>query len=187
MPSSACPRPPRHSPPFPTRRSSDLTGHAPCFNCLYLYGPTGARLGTYRRTTPPGPWIYEGGRFWDFKYQEADELPVFDTEFGKLGLRSEEHTSELQSPDHLVCRLLLALAPPATLPLSLHDALPISPGTPPASTVSTSTGRRARGSGRTGARRRRAPGSTRAGGSGTSSTRRRTSCPCSTPSSASSA
>src|SRR5258708_27492670 len=26
---------------------------------------------------------------------------------GGLGLRSEEHTSELQSPDHLVCRLLL--------------------------------------------------------------------------------
>src|SRR5258708_22962193 len=26
---------------------------------------------------------------------------------GKLPLRSEEHTSELQSPDHLVCRLLL--------------------------------------------------------------------------------
>src|SRR5258708_10364034 len=25
----------------------------------------------------------------------------------RLGLRSEEHTSELQSPDHLVCRLLL--------------------------------------------------------------------------------
>src|SRR5258708_27011017 len=27
--------------------------------------------------------------------------------FGQLLLRSEEHTSELQSPDHLVCRLLL--------------------------------------------------------------------------------
>src|SRR5258708_10591626 len=26
----------------------------------------------------------------------------------RLGVRSEEHTSELQSPDHLVCRLLLA-------------------------------------------------------------------------------
>src|SRR5438552_6569387 len=26
---------------------------------------------------------------------------------GERGLRSEEHTSELQSPDHLVCRLLL--------------------------------------------------------------------------------
>src|SRR5258708_30740612 len=24
-----------------------------------------------------------------------------------MGIRSEEHTSELQSPDHLVCRLLL--------------------------------------------------------------------------------
>src|SRR5258708_17358689 len=27
--------------------------------------------------------------------------------FGKTSTRSEEHTSELQSPDHLVCRLLL--------------------------------------------------------------------------------
>src|SRR5207244_13062234 len=27
--------------------------------------------------------------------------------FRHLGYRSEEHTSELQSPDHLVCRLLL--------------------------------------------------------------------------------
>src|SRR5215216_7335169 len=26
---------------------------------------------------------------------------------GRAGRRSEEHTSELQSPDHLVCRLLL--------------------------------------------------------------------------------
>src|SRR5258708_22652578 len=26
---------------------------------------------------------------------------------GSIGTRSEEHTSELQSPDHLVCRLLL--------------------------------------------------------------------------------
>src|SRR5690348_5764540 len=64
-----------------------------------------------------------------------------------MGYRSEEHTSELQSPVHLVCRLLLekkkkqtshrlyssALItfffndPPPTeiYPLSLHDALPI--------------------------------------------------------------
>src|SRR5258708_31487569 len=32
-----------------------------------------------------------------------DHLPAADTEKA----RSEEHTSELQSPDHLVCRLLL--------------------------------------------------------------------------------
>src|SRR5258708_21713502 len=29
------------------------------------------------------------------------------TGVGTMGIRSEEHTSELQSPDHLVCRLLL--------------------------------------------------------------------------------
>src|SRR5690348_10133504 len=39
--------------------------------------------------------------------------------------RSEEHTSELQSPVHLVCRLLLDAATPEFYTLSLHDALPI--------------------------------------------------------------
>src|ERR1035441_331863 len=41
--------------------------------------------------------------------------------------RSEEHTSELQSLRHLVCRLLLYNAPATTeiYTLSLHDALPI--------------------------------------------------------------
>src|SRR5438552_7468275 len=34
------------------------------------------------------------------RVDEAGELVA-------LGVRSEEHTSELQSPDHLVCRLLL--------------------------------------------------------------------------------
>src|SRR4051794_1960349 len=63
-----------------------------------------------------------------------------------LRRRSEEHTSELQSPVHLVCRLLLekkktctrsppptpsffflnAAATPEIYTLSLHDALPIS-------------------------------------------------------------
>jgi len=75
----------------------DDTGHAPCYNGLYLYGPTGERIGTYWRTTPRGPWIYDGGVFWDFKYQEADELPVFDTEFGKVGILmcSEVYVPEL--------------------------------------------------------------------------------------------
>src|SRR5436305_2109945 len=41
--------------------------------------------------------------------------------------RSEEHTSELQSRPHLVCRLLLAKSTPHAVlyTLSLHDALPI--------------------------------------------------------------
>src|SRR5258708_18540237 len=39
----------------------------------------------------------------------AERLPVLrqPRRDGKAVLRSEEHTSELQSPDHLVCRLLL--------------------------------------------------------------------------------
>src|SRR5690554_6675245 len=41
--------------------------------------------------------------------------------------RSEEHTSELQSRPHLVCRLLIenATATSELYTLSLHDALPI--------------------------------------------------------------
>src|SRR5258708_11220390 len=33
--------------------------------------------------------------------------PVTTSEISLSTIRSEEHTSELQSPDHLVCRLLL--------------------------------------------------------------------------------
>src|SRR5688500_7528319 len=39
--------------------------------------------------------------------------------------RSEEHTSELQSPCNLVCRLLLAVTATGTHTPALHDALPI--------------------------------------------------------------
>src|SRR5207244_13433548 len=40
----------------------------------------------------------------------GDPEPVSPAEPGQLGRRrSEEHTSELQSPDHLVCRLLLEI------------------------------------------------------------------------------
>src|SRR6266478_2557613 len=53
-------------------------------------------------------------------------------------VRSDEHTSELQSQSNLVCRLLLEKQPrhpflfndpppPQIHPLSLHDALPIFP------------------------------------------------------------
>src|ERR1035441_9090023 len=40
--------------------------------------------------------------------------------------RSEEHTSELQSLRHLVCRLVNDTATTEIYTLSLHDALPIS-------------------------------------------------------------
>src|SRR5258708_29604204 len=39
--------------------------------------------------------------------QAFDRIDHEDDHVGFLDRRSEEHTSELQSPDHLVCRLLL--------------------------------------------------------------------------------
>src|SRR5258708_29315930 len=48
----------------------------------------------------------------------ADRKALIDYVISPGSTRSEEHTSELQSPDHLVCRLLLekkktALTPPS--------------------------------------------------------------------------
>jgi predicted amidohydrolase len=61
-----------------------------------LVGPNGL-IGRYNRTIPRGPWIYKGGRFWDFDYLEDSELPVFDTPFCKVGLLicSEVYVPEL--------------------------------------------------------------------------------------------
>src|SRR5258708_59528 len=42
----------------------------------------------------------------------------------KDGSRSEEHTSELQSPDHLVCRLLLEKKKTPMQPVQAHAASP---------------------------------------------------------------
>src|SRR5690606_41915331 len=95
--------PPLHS--FPTRRSSDLqsnSGHseradAPrgqwqLFNAEQcLETPGGARL---RLTSQEHHMISILGR-------SQNEV------FAKEALRSEEHTSELQSRENLVCRLLL--------------------------------------------------------------------------------
>src|SRR5207244_5364520 len=51
--------------------------------------------------------VCEAFRNGDFDYIDAaGELS--ETDFFRIDIiRSEEHTSELQSPDHLVCRLLL--------------------------------------------------------------------------------
>src|SRR5258708_29735797 len=70
-------RPPR-STLFPTRRSSDLRRTTCC--------PTSRAC--------PARSAASTGR-------------VTAAERAGQALRSEEHTSELQSPDHLVCRLLL--------------------------------------------------------------------------------
>src|SRR5207244_7320285 len=95
----------RHA--FPTRRSSDLDGRGVGFYFrnvteLILFGVRGKNA----RTLAPGRRQVnllatrkrEHSRKPDEQYQliEACSPPPY------LELRSEEHTSELQSPDHLV-------------------------------------------------------------------------------------
>src|SRR5258708_21621877 len=55
-----------------------------------------------------------------------------------IGIRSEEHTSELQSPDHLVCRLLLEKKKFHTVLLVTHLMSCGSPATLTLSTIETS-------------------------------------------------
>src|SRR5437867_3467449 len=94
-------------PPFPTRRSSDL-------------GKDGATIKLAGRGEPGGPNGRPGDLFVRvrvaphpvFGRKDSDltiEVPVTyaDAALGANVRRSEEHTSELQSPYDLVCRLLL--------------------------------------------------------------------------------
>jgi predicted amidohydrolase len=55
-------------------------------NLLLLASPSGGPPGRYRRTHPPGPWIYTGGDYWEFQYVPGDEFPVFETDHGVFGL-----------------------------------------------------------------------------------------------------
>src|SRR5438552_11600084 len=77
--SSQLTRPHRHLHSFPTRRSSDLPKRHEQYD-LFL-----------------GKLHSSKGYHWAVEALAAVQLAE----------RSEEHTSELQSPDHLVCRLLL--------------------------------------------------------------------------------
>ena len=55
-------------------------------NLLVLVASNGDVAGVYRRTHPPGPWIYKGGKYWDFEYVAGDEFPVLETRFGDFGM-----------------------------------------------------------------------------------------------------
>src|SRR5258708_23748876 len=58
------------------------------------------------RSTPfPYTTLFRSQRV--FIEEEADRILLFVFNQIRREVRSEEHTSELQSPDHLVCRLLL--------------------------------------------------------------------------------
>lgn len=71
---------------------------ARCYMTEALFDPDGREVGRYRRTTPAhDPWIYKGGTYWDVDWTKADELPVFETELGKIGILicSEVYVPEL--------------------------------------------------------------------------------------------
>src|SRR5690606_39983276 len=96
---------PRIPPSFPTRRSSDLRAVLDpgilAFGQRELRGKVGV--------TQLDPEALRGFQALD-RYRlvlhARDGLRVHIVEF-RIGLRSEEHTSELQSRENLVCRLLL--------------------------------------------------------------------------------
>src|SRR5437762_575691 len=124
MPSSAYPSPP-HLHSFPTRRSSDLSFALLCC-CLLLTSAVAQSARTMNSDTVRST---ESSK--DVDARTSDEIQaktaaqLFEEADNYARRRSEEHTSELQSPMYLVCRLLLT-PPPHTSTLSLHDALPIS-------------------------------------------------------------
>jgi predicted amidohydrolase len=55
-------------------------------NLICMAYPDGKPPAVYRRTHPNGPWIYTGGKGWEFQYVAADAFPVFETVHGKVGL-----------------------------------------------------------------------------------------------------
>src|SRR2546429_4335352 len=90
-------RRPPSPPPFPTRRSSDLQGLYWSFN---IFDPSGSTLLNNVVLGIRKAQLLSGAAFsgWQFNGLNVG---------GTLVDRSEEHTSELQSRLHLVCRLLL--------------------------------------------------------------------------------
>jgi 5-aminopentanamidase len=70
---------------------------------LALIDDRGEMIGTYRRTTPRGPYVYRDIEAWNFDYIESDKPPlVFDTRIGRIGMLV---CSELYSPE--LSRLLM--------------------------------------------------------------------------------
>src|SRR5258708_11287584 len=81
-------------------RGSITAAAAFCFTIVALTPQAQAQLADEPRYTPSGELLLPNGfETWVFVGSNLGLSYAPD--------RSEEHTSELQSPDHLVCRLLL--------------------------------------------------------------------------------
>src|SRR5207244_12612521 len=91
------PPPNLHS--FPTRRSSDLAGT----NFVQQLNPQMAAGKSFAAVAGSAGLRPENLSAFSLSASDLPEL----NDRADFRQRSEEHTSELQSPDHLVCRLLL--------------------------------------------------------------------------------
>jgi predicted amidohydrolase len=60
--------------------------NATAYNLTCMAFPDGRPPARYRRTHPNGPWIYTGGKYWEFQYVAGSDYPVFETPFGIVGL-----------------------------------------------------------------------------------------------------
>src|SRR5690606_41465999 len=93
--------------PFPTRRSSDLLYKARAERRLMRKSAKIAEAAHLRAMAVARPGVNE--RVVEAEllhaFRTAGAVPSYEPIVG--GGRSEEHTSELQSREHLVCRLLL--------------------------------------------------------------------------------
>src|SRR5947208_7939477 len=93
-----------------------MTPHPPC-STLFPY--------TTLFRSPPGDSVEKGIRA--FATEVLPRVAAAGTPVGRApARRSEEHTSELQSPDHLVCRLLLEKKKLAEVISSITPSLPYS-------------------------------------------------------------
>src|SRR5207244_11667018 len=98
---------PRHSPSFPTRRSSDLA-RVTAATLSDMHSAITSAIGALKGSLHGGA---NEAVFHILEAIDASGADPIDYVKGMLaqktkipGFRSEEHTSELQSPDHLVCR-----------------------------------------------------------------------------------
>src|SRR5207244_6092661 len=100
------PHPPT-PPSSPTRRSSDLapSTKAKIRNLMSVLFNHAIRQEWLEQARKPILLVRQSAKRQRIPaWLEPEELRAL---LSKLDWRSEEHTSELQSPDHLVCRLLL--------------------------------------------------------------------------------
>src|SRR5690606_41207126 len=89
---------------FPTRRSSDLFNFAAQYTDKFHFGMNlNAHFVNYERSNA----FFENNDNPVFPDGETTREIWYQNDLYTYGSRSEEHTSELQSRENLVCRLLL--------------------------------------------------------------------------------